>query len=148
MYQCPECSATGMGQFPICKLKWDFQGLPLQLVQMIKMYFLPHLESIMWERKFEKKFFKKSLIHPPNGVLPICKLPFQNGSYRNGVCRALWALIEPALGISIRADQNCSNWIKNFQIWLNVFKSNSKLYQRCVMVIWHNQIIWTIVRAF
>ena len=22
--QCPECSATGMGQFPICKLKWDF----------------------------------------------------------------------------------------------------------------------------
>ena len=20
---CPECSATGMGQFPICKLKWD-----------------------------------------------------------------------------------------------------------------------------
>ena len=22
--QCPESSATGMGQFPICKLKWDF----------------------------------------------------------------------------------------------------------------------------
>jgi len=21
---CPESSATGMGQFPICKLKWDF----------------------------------------------------------------------------------------------------------------------------
>ena len=21
---CQECSATGMGQFPICKLKWDF----------------------------------------------------------------------------------------------------------------------------
>ena len=20
----PECSVTGMGQFPICKLKWDF----------------------------------------------------------------------------------------------------------------------------
>ena len=23
MIYCPECSATGMGQFPICKLKWD-----------------------------------------------------------------------------------------------------------------------------
>ena len=22
--QCSECSATEMGQFPICKLKWDF----------------------------------------------------------------------------------------------------------------------------
>ena len=27
------------------------------------------------------------------GVLPICKLLFPNGSYRNGVCRALWAKI-------------------------------------------------------
>ena len=58
---------------------------------MIKMYFLPHLESFMWERKFEKKFFKKSPIQPPNGVLFIFKLPFLNGSYRNGVCRGLWA---------------------------------------------------------
>ena len=45
----------------------------------------------MLERKFEKKFLKKSPIQHPNGVLPICKLPFPNGSYRNGVCRALWA---------------------------------------------------------
>ena len=57
---------------------------------MIKMYFLPHLESFMWERKFEKKFFKKSPIQPPNGLF-IFKLPFPNGSYRNGVWRALWA---------------------------------------------------------
>ena len=21
--KCPECSATGMGQIPVCKLKWD-----------------------------------------------------------------------------------------------------------------------------
>ena len=27
----------------------------------------------------------------PNGVHLIFKLPFPNGSYRNGVCRALWA---------------------------------------------------------
>ena len=25
-------------------------------------------------------------------MLPVCKLLFPNGSYRNGVCRALWAL--------------------------------------------------------
>ena len=43
----------------------------------------------MRERKFEKKFFKKSHIQTPNGVLLIFKLPFPNGSYRNGVCRAL-----------------------------------------------------------
>ena len=51
-----------------------------------------HLESFMWERKFEKKFFKKSHTQTPNGVLLIFKVPFPNGSYRNGVCRALWAL--------------------------------------------------------
>ena len=28
-------------------------------------------------------------------MLPICKLPFPNGSYRNGVCRALWAMTLP-----------------------------------------------------
>ena len=36
--------------------------------------------------------FKKSPIQHPNGAHPICKLPFPNGSYRNGVCRALWAI--------------------------------------------------------
>ena len=58
---------------------------------MIKMYFLPHFKSFMWERKFEKKFFKKSPVQPPNGVLLIFKLSFPNGSYRNGVCIGLWA---------------------------------------------------------
>ena len=88
---CPECSAMEMGQFPICKLNGIFWGLPLQHVQFIKAYFLPHLESFIWERKFEKRNFKKYPIQPPNWVLPICKLPFPNGSYRNGVCRGLWA---------------------------------------------------------
>ena len=31
-------------------------------------------------------------MQPPNEVLPIYKLPFLNGSYRNGVFRVLWAL--------------------------------------------------------
>ena len=39
-----------------------------------------------------KQILKKNPKQPPNGVLPIFKLLFPNGSYRNGVCRALWAL--------------------------------------------------------
>ena len=26
---CPECSATEMGQFPICKMKWDLLRTPV-----------------------------------------------------------------------------------------------------------------------
>ena len=80
------------GNFPFANWNGICWGLPLQLVQLIKIHFLPHLESFMWERKFEKEFFKKSPIQTPNGVLLIFKLPFPNGSYRNRVCRALWAL--------------------------------------------------------
>ena len=80
------------GNFPFANWNGICWGFPLQLVQLIEIHFLPHLESFMWERKFEKKFFKKSHIQTPNGVLLIFKLPFPNGSYRNGVCRALWAL--------------------------------------------------------
>ena len=70
---------------------WICWGLPLQLTQFIEIHRLPHLESFMWKRKFEIKFFKKDLISSPNVVLPICKLLFPNGSYCNEVCRALWA---------------------------------------------------------
>ena len=80
------------GNFPFANWNGICWGLLLQLVQLIEIHFLPHLESFMWERKFEKKFFKKSHIQTPNGVLLIFKLPFPNGSYRNGVCRALWAM--------------------------------------------------------
>ena len=59
----------------------------------MKIHFLSHLESFMWKRKFEKKFFKKYPIQPSNGVLLIFKHPFSNGSYRNGVCRALLAIL-------------------------------------------------------
>ena len=79
------------GNFPFANWNGICWGLLLQLVQLIEIHFLPHLESFMWEQKFEKKFFKKSHIQTPNGVLLIFKLPFPNGSYRNGVCRALWA---------------------------------------------------------
>ena len=54
----------------------------------MKIYFLPHLESFMRKQKVENNISYTT----PNRVLSICKLPFQNGSYRNGVCRELWAL--------------------------------------------------------
>ena len=60
----------------------------------------------MWERKFGKKFSKKSPLLPPNGVLSICKLPFPNGSYRNGVCRGLWA-------VSYLAQWNLLSYVAN-----------------------------------
>jgi len=80
------------GKFPFANWNEICWGLLLQLVQLIKIHFLPHLESFIWKQKFEKNFFKKSPTQPPNWVLPICKLPFPNGSYHSGVCRALWAL--------------------------------------------------------
>ena len=79
------------GNFPFANWNGICWGLLLQLVQLIKIHFLPHLDSFIWEQKFEKNFFKKSPIQPPNGALLIFKLPFSNGSYRNGVFRALWA---------------------------------------------------------
>ena len=54
---------------------------------------------------FERKFFKKSPVQPPNGVLLIFKLPFPNGSYRNGVCRALWAISTDFLIISYSSEK-------------------------------------------
>ena len=44
---CPECSATGMGQFPICKLKWDLLRTSVTACTIQKIHFLPHLESFM-----------------------------------------------------------------------------------------------------
>ena len=80
------------GNFPFANCDGICWGLLLQLVQFIKIHFLPQLESFMWKRIVENKFFEKYPIQPPNGVLPICKLPFPNGSYCNGVFKALWTL--------------------------------------------------------
>ena len=67
------------GNFPFANWNGICWGLPLQLVQLIKIHFLPHLESFMWERKFEKKFFKKSPIQPLIG----CSL-FSNSHFQMG----------------------------------------------------------------
>ena len=70
-------------------------------VSLSELNFMPHLESFRCKRKFEINFVKKDPIQPSNGVLPIHKLQFPFGSYRNGVCRALWAIMGSfeALGV-------------------------------------------------
>ena len=55
-------------------------GLLLWLAKFIKIHFLPHLESFMWERKFEKKISKKILYNPLMG----CSL-FANSRFQMGV---------------------------------------------------------------
>ena len=64
-----------MGQLSICNWNGICWGLLFQLVQLIKIHFLPHLESFMWKRKFEKKFFKKS----PLGYSPFANYHLQMG---------------------------------------------------------------------
>ena len=77
------------GNFPYANWNGICWRLPLQLVRLIKMHFLPHLESVIWERKFEKKNIQKINYTTPQWGASICKLPFPNESYRNGVCRGL-----------------------------------------------------------
>ena len=50
------------GNFPFVNWNGICWGLLLQLVQWIKIHFMPQLESYMWELKFEKNCFKKSPI--------------------------------------------------------------------------------------
>ena len=51
--------------FPFANWNGISQGLPLQLLQLIKVHFLPHLVSFMWEQKFEKKEFQKKSYTTP-----------------------------------------------------------------------------------
>ena len=111
------------GNFPFANWNGICWGLLLQLVQLIKIHFLPHLESFMWEQKFEKNFFKKSPIQTPNGVFFIFKLPFPNGSYRNRVCRALWAWKHPKLVTACLKLNSKNHIVKSFEFCRTVFKT-------------------------
>ena len=68
-------------------------GLLLQFAKFMKIHFLPHFEYFMCKQKFQSQFLKKDQTQPSNGVLPTWKLQFPNGSYRNGICWALWAIL-------------------------------------------------------
>ena len=82
-----------MGQYPICKLKWDFLRTSFTACTNDKNVFSAPFGIFYVKTEIWNKFFqKKSPIQFPNGVSLIFKLPFPNGSYRDRVCRALWAL--------------------------------------------------------
>ena len=57
-----------------------------------KYIFCPIWNLLCENGNLKRNFSKKNHVQTPNGVLLIFKLPYPNGSYRNGVCRALWAL--------------------------------------------------------
>ena len=88
----PRMLCNGNGAISHLQTEMGFLRNSITAYTIDKNTFSAHLEFFMWERKFEKKFFKKSPLQPPNGMLFIFKLPFPNGSHHNGVCRTLWAL--------------------------------------------------------
>ena len=76
----------------ICKLKWDLLRTSVTAYKMDKNTFSAPFGIFYVRTEIWKELFKKGPVQPPNGVLLIFKLPFQNESYCNGVCRALWAM--------------------------------------------------------
>ena len=82
-----ECSAMGMGQFPICKLKWDLLRTSITACTIDKNTFSAPFGIFYVRMEVWKEIFQKKDVHTPNGVLLIFKLPFLNGSFRNGVCK-------------------------------------------------------------
>ena len=57
---CPECSATGMGQFPICKQKWDLLRTSVTACTIDEnTFFAPfgifYVRTEIWKEIFQKK---------------------------------------------------------------------------------------------
>ena len=58
----PECSATGMGQFPICKLKWDLLRTSVTACTIDKNTFsapfgIFYVRTEIWKEIFQKKSY-------------------------------------------------------------------------------------------
>ena len=73
---CSECSATEMGQFPICKLRWDLLRTSVTAGSIHKNTFSASFGIFYLKTQIWKQIFQKNPIQPANGVLPICKLLF------------------------------------------------------------------------
>ena len=56
---CLECSATGMGQFPICKLKWDLLRTFVTACTIDKETFsgIFYVRTEIWKEIFQKKSY-------------------------------------------------------------------------------------------
>ena len=74
----PESSATGMGQFSICELKWDFLRTSVRACTIDEIIFSAPFGIFYMKTEIGKQILQKTPVQPPNGVLPISKLPFTN----------------------------------------------------------------------
>ena len=79
--QCPECSATGMGQFPICKQKWDLFRISVTACTIDKNTFSALFGIFYNENGNLKRNFPKKNIYKP---LMGCSL-FSNSHFQMGV---------------------------------------------------------------
>ena len=70
---------------------WFVQDFHYSLYNWQKYIFCPIWNFLCENKNLKRIFSKKVLYNPLMGSYLIFKLPFPDGSYRNGVCRALWA---------------------------------------------------------
>ena len=79
----PECSATEMGQFPICKLKRDFFRTSVMVCTIHKKYILcPIWNLLCGDGNLKRIFSKKVLYNPLMGCSPFANYQIQMGVTR------------------------------------------------------------------
>ena len=76
---CPECSATGMGQFPICKLKWDLLRTSVIACTIHINIFSAPVGVFYVKLEIWKKKSKEILYNPLMGCFPFANSRFQMG---------------------------------------------------------------------
>ena len=88
----PRILCNGNGAISRLQTETGFvEDFRYSLYNWLKYIFCP-IWNLLCENRNLKRNFENSHIQNLNGVLLIFKLPFPNGSYRNGVFRALWAI--------------------------------------------------------
>ena len=75
----PESSATEWGNFPFANWNGIFWGLPLQLVQLMKIHFCPIWKLLCENGNLKRNFSKKVPYNPPMGCFPFTNYHFQTG---------------------------------------------------------------------
>ena len=75
-----------MGQFPICKLKWDFLRTSFTACTNDINVFSAPIGIFYAQIEIYKQNFQENPLQPPKWVLHICKLLFSNGVCRWNNC--------------------------------------------------------------
>ena len=88
----PRMLCNRNGAISHCKLKWDLFRTSVTACTIDEDTFSAPFGTFYVTTEIWKEFFQKKSYTTLEWALPIFKLSFLNGSYSNGVCRALWAL--------------------------------------------------------